>query len=169
MNTGSLATDRNLGAAGSDESYTIDDEGGSAATGETIKVTAFGQSQEFTGVNRIVDDASGAGGDESLVVDPGVQVPVVFIGGPNNNTFVDNGSGYAVAYGGGSDDTTDDVNVLGVGPSVSSTLLVGGPAFNAITDLSSPPTYLVGVPAIIRSKAARATTRSTGTHPSPLP
>ena len=131
LNTGALEQYRDLGpstdtstASGSRpvEAYTIDDEGGNAQSGETIKVTAFGQSQTFTGVKRIVDDASDSNNidDESLIVDPGVEVPVVFIGGPNNNTFVDNGSGYAVGYGGGSRNTSSDVNYLEAGPNVSS-------------------------------------------------
>ena len=127
LNTGALEQYRDLGpssdtstASGAEpvEAYTIDDEGGNAQSGETIKVTAFGQSQTFTGVKRIVDDASDSSNidDESLIVDPGVQVPVVFVGGPNNNTFVDNGNGYAVGYGGGSCNASSDVNFLEAGP-----------------------------------------------------
>ncbi len=162
LNTGALAQYRDLGPNnGSDvfgdtyynpdgsipvESYIIDDEGPSPGGGETIKATAFGQSQTFMGVKRIVDDASDPNNvdNESLIVDQGVQVPVVFIGGPNSNTFVDNGNGYAVGYGGGSKDATDDANDLEVGQYISSALLVGGPAINEITDQSSTPTYLVG-------------------------
>ncbi len=104
------------------------------------------------GVKRIVDDAYDPNNvstdvhNESLVVDPGVTVPVVFIGGPNNNTFVDNGSNYAIGYGGSTANSSSDTNDLEVGPNVTNALLVGGAAFNNISDQSSATTYLIGGP-----------------------
>ena len=155
LNTGSRAQYRQLGPSsdtdtsqGSNpsESYIIDDEGGTAASGETIKVTAFGHSQTFTGVKRIVDDASDPNNidSESLIVDPGVQVPVVFIGGPNNDNFVDDGNGYAVAvdHDAASSAKTEDEFVAG--PSVPAAVLVGGPAYSNISNLSGSPSFLVG-------------------------
>ncbi len=164
LNTGTRSSQRNLGAVDTtvldkddptnrnSESYILDDAGGNAATGETINVTAFGHTQTFTGVKRIVDDASdGANQDnESLIVDAGVQVPVVFLGGPNSNNFVDNGSGYALAYGGGSrlnpDDSNnnDNQNVLEAGTNVAGAVLVGGPAYNYITSQSTSAAELIG-------------------------
>ena len=155
LNTGTRAGQRGVGpndqtlqsdGSSPSESYIIDDAGGTAATGETIKVTAFGHTQTFTGVKRIVDPANDPNSvdNESLLVDPGVQVPVEFDGGPNNNNFVDNGSNYAVAYGGGSNNPSQDENELMVGQSVTSAVLIGGPAYNNITNLSSSPAFMVG-------------------------
>ncbi len=168
LNTGARAVDRGIGepddqTLGSngasppvtynpDEAYIISDAGGNAVSGETINVTAFGHTQTFTGVKRIVDDAADPTesatdvDNESLIVDPGVLVPVEFDGGPNNNSFDDNGSNYAVAYGGGSNNPSGDQNELMVGQAVTNAVLVGGPAYNNITNLSSSPAFMVGGP-----------------------
>ncbi len=157
LNTGTRASSRNMGPSSDTstalgpnptEAYIITDEGGSAASGETIQVTAFGHSQTFNGVKRIVDNAADPASvnNESLIVQPGVQVPVVFIGGPNSNTFDDNGSGYAVAYGGGANNSSTNIeeNVLQAGSTVPGAILIGGPAYNDISNLSSSPSVLVG-------------------------
>ena len=70
------------------EDYTIEDLGGGS-----IKITAFGRSQTFSGVTGIVGNMGN--GDNTVRVNSGVTVPITLVGGTGNNTFMDFGSGVA--------------------------------------------------------------------------
>ena len=69
------------------------------------------------------------------------------IGGPNNNNFVDNGSGYADRLRRRRERIRREMKTSSrPGQSVPHAVLVGGPAYNNLVNLSSSPAFIVGGP-----------------------
>lgn len=131
LNVGSAAIDRAVESGETEETYVIFPwEDGS------ILVSAFGCSQQFFDVKEIHADF-GAGQDKIFVA-KGVDLPVVFTGGPDNDELRYAGLGTAILVGGDGDDKIsggDGVNTL-IGDAGNDTLkggdgpnnvLLGGP------------------------------------------
>ena len=72
------------------------------AAGETLRVEAFGVSQQFAGVKRIFADARE--GDDTIVLDSTVLAPSELLGGPGKNAL-QAGAGAATLVGGPDMDT----------------------------------------------------------------
>ncbi|MDQ7993168.1 MAG: calcium-binding protein, partial [Propionicimonas sp.] len=101
LNTGDRAGSRNIATDEADESFTVEQVGTSSA-GATIKVSAFGRTNTYTGVTRIVGDLGG--GNDQLFISPSVQVPVEISAGEGNDLVVVEGAGSLLLSGGGGDD-----------------------------------------------------------------
>ncbi|MGB7961606.1 MAG: calcium-binding protein [Propionicimonas sp.] len=97
LNTGERAQFRNIAVLDTSEEYRIE-QLSSAASGATIKVTAFGRSNTYAGVTSIVGNL-GAGNDQ-LFVDPSVSVPVTIDAGADDDLISVEGSGTATVSGG---------------------------------------------------------------------
>ncbi len=137
LNMGSRSGYRNIANGSPNESFTIAHVSGNASSGETIQVTAFGQQQTFTGVKKIV--GVGSTNSTSVIVQPGVTVPVELTGGSGsgvNNTLNYGGSGFAYLNGGGGD------SFIEVGPAAAGAVVNGGSGNAYIVDQSSARTFL---------------------------
>src|ERR1051325_1937676 len=115
LNTGSRASSRNLGEDIQDESFTIEQIGGTPGDA-TIKVTGMGRTRRYEHVTSI--RADGGSGNDSFTVMPGVTVPVTIDGGDGDDTILYSGTGGATLTGGAGDDyietdTTSPSNVNG--------------------------------------------------------
>ena len=84
LNVGSRASSRNVSQTSTDESYEI-----SSAGGSSVKITAFGVNQIFSGVSSITGNFGG--GRDVLILDPGMILPVS-VGGAGNATVVGAGT-----------------------------------------------------------------------------
>ena len=73
-----------------------------SAEGETVRIEAFGTSQEFSGVKRIIADAGH--GEDQILLDADVLAPSVLNGGDGNDVLVA-GSGQTIMDGGAGNDT----------------------------------------------------------------
>ena len=126
---------RGIGEDQHDEGFTIDHIGGVAGN-EIIQITAFGHSQTFAHVSAIY--ASGADGNDTIVVDQGVLSPVYLDGGDGNDALLYDGSGGATLTGG----TGGDVIIIGAdaGGVIS---VDGGADSDYIVDNSSDPTVTI--------------------------
>ena len=82
------------------EHYLVSHDSGDA-TGETIIVEAFGVSQKFSGVKRILAEAGD--GDDEIILDSGVLVPSTLVGGDGYD-ILKAGGGAALLDGGAGDD-----------------------------------------------------------------
>ncbi|MCX8497180.1 MAG: hypothetical protein ORN51_13450, partial [Akkermansiaceae bacterium] len=85
LNMGARSANRDLDEANPDESYTIKHVGGSAGN-ETVDVTAFGRTQRFKGVAKIVAD--GGDGDDMILVTDGVLASMDLRGGDGIDIIV---------------------------------------------------------------------------------
>ncbi len=144
LNTGPRSGSRGIGeptdSTPVDEDYTIDDLGGTT-NGETIKVTAFGRSQTFTGVTGIVGDMGN--GNNNVVVDPGVKVPVTLVGGSGNNIFDDSGSGPATLDV--RNEAAGTASYLYTGPaSAAGSVFYGGAGTDNIVHYGTGPATIYG-------------------------
>ena len=105
LNVGSATrrTHRSLLSGETDETIIIEHLGGTAGN-ETVKVSGFGRTQQFSGVSRIVADADN--GDDLIIVRDGVLASVDFDGGSGNDVIVvgsAGGTGNIIDGGSGND------------------------------------------------------------------
>ena len=84
LNVGSRGQFRNIGEDDLNESMKVEQIGTTAA-GATIKVSGYGRSNTYEGVTSIVADFGD--GNDGLVVDPSVTVPLTISGGIGNDTI----------------------------------------------------------------------------------
>jgi Ca2+-binding RTX toxin-like protein len=107
------------------EVFTVSHVSGSptSAGGETVEVSAFGLSQDFSGVKRIV--AYGDSGDDTILVDKEVLSNATLHGGAGNDQLTYLGAGSATLYG---DAGNDMLTVAGNASSIptSTDRLYGG-------------------------------------------
>ena len=89
LNVGDRAFSRNIGVDDTNESVIVEQIGGTA-TDATIKVTAFGRSNTYQHVSEI--RGSFAGGNDNVLIKPGVLVPVVIDGGAGNDSIAFEGT-----------------------------------------------------------------------------
>ena len=129
LNVGNLAQFRNIGGDGTNDSYDIKQIGGTS-TDATIQVNAFGRQETYQHVSSIVGDWSSqscsatAPCSETIIVDPGVTVPVHITG--STGEFSDN----TIEYGGNNNATTltggsESNDIVASGP--SNVTIVGNP------------------------------------------
>jgi hypothetical protein len=98
LNMGPHAGDRQNGnTTDGDENFEVSHVSGTPGN-ETVDVTAFGVTQRYSGVSRIVAD-TGVGNDV-VTIDAGVLAAVDFSGTTGNKQFTDHGSGAARFSGG---------------------------------------------------------------------
>jgi hypothetical protein len=90
LNMGARAGYRDLEESELDETFIIEHLDGTAGD-ETIQVSAFGRSQKFTGVSRIIAD--GGTGDDMILVKEGVLASVELSGGAGNDVIIHEGIG----------------------------------------------------------------------------
>ncbi|HEY7116284.1 MAG TPA: hypothetical protein VH475_06850, partial [Tepidisphaeraceae bacterium] len=82
LNIGPNAAARQFGDhADGDEVYTISP----GSTPDAISIQAFGFTQEYTGVTRIVGD--GGAGNDNIIIKDGVNIPVSFTGGDGDDSL----------------------------------------------------------------------------------
>ena len=113
LNVGSLASQRNIATDDPNhDAFQIKQIGGSAATGATIQVTAFGRTNTFKNVKTITADWSGCATSactESINVDPSVTIPVFITGSGGSDNLQNDGSNVtstpSTVSGGGGDNT----------------------------------------------------------------
>ena len=103
-----------------------------SAEGETIRIEAFGTSQEFSGVKRIIADAGN--GEDQILFDADVLAPSVLNGGDGYDVLVA-GSGPTIMDGGAGNDT-----LIG---SPEADMIVGGDG-NDIIDARAGDDIIVG-------------------------
>ena len=146
LNVGTRASFRNVSPTTTAEVYEIAHVSGSAL-GETIRVSAFGKQEIFSGVTSII--GSFGDGNDSLNVLTGVLIPVEAHGGLGNDTLTYSGSGSAKLFGDENDDS------LTLGGASTGTL-----ASLALTAATATTRSRATRPARPRSSAATTTTRS---------
>ena len=90
LNVGNRAVSRNIGVDDMNESMIIEQVGGTA-TDATIKVSAYGRSNTYVHVSQInatvLDGNDFGGGNDNVVIKPGVLVPVIIDGGAGNDAI----------------------------------------------------------------------------------
>ena len=96
------ANKRLVGLGTTDENYLIEHDGGSAG-GETLRVTAFGATETYTGITKVVG-YMGSGAD-TVTIGQGVLSEMEFHGGTGTDVFTSYGSGIAKFYGDDGADT----------------------------------------------------------------
>src|SRR5262249_36886264 len=85
-----------------DETYTVRHVSSQDDGSETVEVTAFGITQKFAGVHKIVAD--GGMGNDALLVEKDVRANAEFDGGDGEDRLVYRGSGNATLRGGKGND-----------------------------------------------------------------
>ena len=136
LNTGPRAGDRNVGQPdpvnnpNPDESYTISQVAGDS-TNARLKIVGFGRTEfypadpsvapDVTSINAILGD-----GNNTIIIDPSVQIPVHITGGSGNDVLINGGSGSTYFDGAGGDDYIENDS------NSSSVTLIGGPGNDTI-------------------------------------
>ena len=88
LNAGPRDAARNIGVGDTAETFVIEQVGGSA-TNATIKVTAFGRSNTYEHVNKIVGDFDA--GNDVVIIKQGVLVPLDIKGGAGSDVITSEG------------------------------------------------------------------------------
>ncbi|HXG48652.1 MAG TPA: calcium-binding protein, partial [Methylomirabilota bacterium] len=101
LNMGDRGYARNLAGDATDESYIIEQVGGTA-NDATIQVTAMGRSRTYEHVTSIRGLAGS--GNDTIIVKPGVSVPVFLDGGSGDDVIVYEGNGGGTFHGGEGED-----------------------------------------------------------------
>jgi Ca2+-binding RTX toxin-like protein len=125
--TGPLAWARNVEPAETKEIFHVSEIPNPHGGGPETIVSAFGRSQTFLGVKKIVAD--GGSDDDHIVIENSVHSDAILIGGDGNDTLEYLGTGNAVLRGGNGDDElrggNGATNVL-LGEAGNDTLIGGG-------------------------------------------
>ncbi|MEW6157129.1 MAG: calcium-binding protein, partial [Verrucomicrobiota bacterium] len=92
LNMGSLGSRRDLANDDTNEHFYIKHVSGSVATGgETVEVSAFGRTQQFSGVRKIIAD--GGSGNDMIIIRNGVDAAVNLQGGDGDDVIIHEGPG----------------------------------------------------------------------------
>ena len=136
---GGSAAARNVDPGNITEQYDLVHIGGSAL-GETIRVTAFGKTETFQNVTSI--RAFFGSGNDTLLVNTGILVPIEVHGGSGNDTLTYNGSNSAKLYG----DAGNDVLTTGTAVTGDPTTVVfdGGSGNDTLRHNSSARATMSG-------------------------
>jgi Ca2+-binding RTX toxin-like protein len=98
LNLGSNAAARQFGdLTDGDDTYTVTP----GANANSVTVEAFGFSQDFTGVSKIVGD--GGAGNDTIRIKSGVSIPVSLTGGAGNDSIFGGDGGATIDGGAGTD------------------------------------------------------------------
>ena len=99
LNMGSRAARRNsFNTTDGAETYVITPVSRQPDGSETVKVSAFGFTQEYSGVRRI--EADGGAGDDTILVEEGVRSPALLRGGAGDDLLSYMGDGNVTLEGG---------------------------------------------------------------------
>ncbi|MDE3024064.1 MAG: calcium-binding protein, partial [Acidobacteriota bacterium] len=141
LNVGSRASNRNVSPTQTNETYEI-----SSAGAGSVKITAFGTNQTFSGVSSITGNFGG--GTDELILDPGMVMPVTVAG-----------AGNTIVVGAG----TNLSGLPGTGGSNSLVVVDGGPNPLTVNGVSSAGLYLDNLGT---GTATLSSTQLTGFHTS---
>lgn len=122
LNMGPNAADRgSVNTTDGDESFTVGPDPNHAGN---VLVSAFGYSQSFSGITEILAD--GGAGNDSIKIDPSLNVNAVLLGGPGNDTIVAGAGNATIVGDGGQVSGTDGDDQLTGGSANDTIFGLGG-------------------------------------------